>query len=61
MQGPVAPKDPKKQRTYFYIMREKEIFGSRQEDGTGIQFIYESDGRLLNSAQIVGNIPSVFL
>lgn len=56
MQGPVAPKDPKKQRTYFYIMREKEIFGSRQEDGTGIQFIYESDGRLLNSAQIVGNI-----
>ena len=41
---------------YFYILKDKEIFGSKQEDGTGIQFVYESDGRLINSAQIAGNI-----
>ncbi len=56
MRGPAAPKDPEKARPYFYIIKEKDIFGSRQEDGTGIQFIYENDGRLINSAQIVGNI-----
>lgn len=43
-------------RPYFYILKDKEIFGSKQEDGTGIQFVYESDGRLINSAQIAGNI-----
>lgn len=56
MNGPVAPKDPEKKRPYFYIMKDKEIFGAKQEDGSAIHFIYESDGRLINSAQIVGNI-----
>ena len=56
MKGPVAPKDPEKARPYFYILKEKDIFGAKQEDGTGVQFIYESDGRLISSAQIVGNI-----
>ena len=56
MEGPKAPRDPEKMRPYFYILKDKEIFGSKQEDGTGIQFVYESDGRLINSAQIVGNI-----
>ena len=42
--GPVAPKNPEKVRAFFYIMRQKEIFGTAQEDGTGIQYIYESDG-----------------
>lgn len=56
MKGPVAPKDPEKKRPFFYIMREKDIFGSRQEDGRGIQYLYQSDGRLISSAQIVGNI-----
>ena len=55
-EGPAAPKDPEKKRPFFYIMREKEIFGSAQPDGRGIQFIYEDSGRLINSAQIVGNI-----
>lgn len=55
-EGPAAPKDPEKKRPFFYIMREKEIFGSIQPDGRGIQFIYEDSGRLINSAQIVGNI-----
>lgn len=54
--GPVAPENPEKVRAFFYIMRQKEIFGTVQEDGTGIQYIYESDGRLINSAQIAGNV-----
>ena len=37
-------------------LKYKDIFGERQKDGTGIQFIYESDGRLINSAQITGNV-----
>lgn len=56
MEGPAAPKDPEKKRPYFYIMRDKEIFGLKQPDGRGIQFIYEDGGRLISSAQIVGNI-----
>ena len=56
MNGPAAPKDPEKKRPSFYIMRDKEIFGARQEDGRGIQYLYQDSGRLVNSAQIVGNI-----
>ena len=56
MRGPAAPKDPEKSRAYFYIMRDKEIFGLEQPDGKGVQFLYEDGGRLINSAQIVGNI-----
>lgn len=56
MNGPKAPKDPEQRRPYFYIMKDKEIFGSLQEDGRGIQYLHQSDGRLINSAQIVGNI-----
>jgi lysophospholipase L1-like esterase len=55
-EGPKAPKDPEKRRPFFYIMQGKEIFGSKQADGKGIQFIYENDGRLIHSAQITGNI-----
>ena len=54
--GPKAPKDPKKKRPGFYIMRNKEIMGSPQPDGRGIQYLYQNDGRLISSAKIVGNI-----
>ena len=53
---PIAPKNPKKKRSGFYIMRGKEIAGSPQPDGRGIQFLYQDDGRLISSARIVGNI-----
>lgn len=56
MAGPKAPKDPEKRRQGFYIMRNKQISGSAQEDGTGVQFIYLNDGRMISSAQIVGSI-----
>lgn len=53
--GPKAPKDAEKQRSYFYIMQGKEVFG--QEIGGGfIHPIYEDNGRLISSAQISGNI-----
>lgn len=56
MEGPRAPKDPEKKRSGFYIMRNKQISGSAQENRTGVQFIYLNDGRMVSSAQIVGNI-----
>ena len=56
MAGPKAPKDPEKKRQGFYIMRNKQISGSVQPDGKGVQFIYLNDGRLISSARIVGNI-----
>ncbi|KAB1439609.1 SGNH/GDSL hydrolase family protein [Candidatus Galacturonibacter soehngenii] len=56
MEGPKAPMDPQKRRPFFYIMREKEVFGAKQIDGKGVSFIYQNDGRLMNSALIVGNI-----
>ena len=55
-EGPVAPKDPKKKRPGFYIMRGKEIAGNPQPDGRGIQFLYQDDGRMVSSARIVGNV-----
>lgn len=53
---PKAPKDPVKKNQSFYIMRNKDVCGAPQPDGTGIQFIYESDGRLESAAKLVGNI-----
>lgn len=54
--GPKAPKDAVKKRPGFYIMRGKEIMGSPQPDGRGIQFLYQNDGRMLSSSRIVGNM-----
>lgn len=56
MNGPAAPKDPEKRRDSFYIIKNKDIFGSQMEDGKGIQYLYQNDGRLVNSAQITGGI-----
>lgn len=54
--GPIAPKDPVKKKPFFYIMQDKDIYGDKQPDGTGVQFIYQNDNRLINSAGIVGNV-----
>lgn len=56
IRGPKAPKDPTKKRPFFYIMRNKEVAASPQPDGSGVQFIYEDSGRLINAAKIIGNI-----
>lgn len=56
MKGPAAPKDPEKKKPYFYIIREKEIYGAKLDEEKGIHFIYENDGRLISSVQITGNI-----
>lgn len=51
-----APKDPEQQRAFFYIMRQKEFYLSKDEDGTGVQYLYQSDGRLESSAKVVGGV-----
>ena len=56
IKGPVAPKDPTKKRPYFYIMQDKQIFGAPQPDGRGIQYIFEDNGRLPDSAKLQGNV-----
>lgn len=56
MEGPAAPKNPEKRRDSFYIIKNKDIFGSQMEDGKGIQYLYQSDERLVNSAHITGGI-----
>ncbi|MDE7323487.1 MAG: SGNH/GDSL hydrolase family protein [Lachnospiraceae bacterium] len=54
--GVAAPTDPVAKRPFFYLIREKEIFASPQPDGKGIQFLYQDNGRLTDSARITGNI-----
>ena len=54
--GPVAPKDPTAKRPFYYVMTNKAVCGLPQPDGRGIQFIYESDGRLKASAKFIGNL-----
>lgn len=61
VRGPKAPKDPIKKKPFFFIMQGKEIYGAPQPDGRGIQFIYESDGRLINAARISGNITDDYM
>lgn len=56
MSGKAAPKDPESRRSFFYVMRDKEIFGSVQPDGRNVQFIYEDMGRLESSAHVTGNV-----
>lgn len=51
-----APRDAEKKRKSFYVMRNKQVAGSPQADGTGTQFIYLNDGRLVSSARLVGGI-----
>lgn len=56
--GPIAPKDPVKQRQFFYIMYEKQIFSGPAPDACckGITFLYQNDGRMINLAKMIGNI-----
>ena len=54
--GPVAPKDPVRKGSFFYIMQDKDVFGAETSDGRGVQYIYQNDNRLINSARIAGNI-----
>lgn len=56
MKGPAAPKDPEKRRDSFYIIKNKEIYGSKTDDGKGIQYLYQDCERLVNSAKITGGI-----
>lgn len=56
MRGPIAPKNPVKKEPFFYILQEQDIFAAPAGDGSGIQYIYQNDGRLQASAKINGRI-----
>lgn len=56
MHGPAAPKDPEKMRDSFYIIKNKDIYGAKMDDGRGIQYLYQDCERLVNSAQITGGV-----
>ena len=56
MGAPKAPKDAEKKRASFYIERNLSVCGLPQPDGTGTQFIYLNDGRMVIASGIVGNI-----
>ena len=56
MTGPKAPKDAEKKRKSFYVLRSKAVAGTPMPDGTGTQFIYLNDGRMVSFARIVGGI-----
>lgn len=56
MNMPKAPADPEKRRDSFYIIKDKEIFGARMENGSGIQYLYQDGERLVNSAVLSGGI-----
>ncbi len=54
--GPVAPKDPTRKRPFFYILKDKEIFGAPQPDGSFAHFLYMDMGRLTDAARLTGNV-----
>lgn len=54
--GPIAPKDPVKQRDFYYIMLEKQISAAPAPDGRGVCFLYQDGGRMISSSKIIGNI-----
>jgi len=56
IRGPKAPKDPTKKRKCFYIMRNKEILAAPKDDGTGVCYIYENDGRMISASRLVGGL-----
>ncbi len=56
-----APTDPEKERPYFYIIKDKEIYTGEDESGKGIAFLYQSDGRLISSATFTGNVTDTKL
>lgn len=56
IRGPKAPKDPIKKRDRFYIMRGKSIAASPKDDGSGVCYIYENDGRMISASRLVGGI-----
>ena len=54
--GPVAPKDPTKKRPFFYIMKDKEIFGAPQPDEVDVDFASTAYREMIGKSLIqVGN------
>ncbi len=50
-----TPTDAVSKGKFFYIIRNKAIFGLHQANGLNVQYLYQ-DGRMVTSARLVGNI-----
>ncbi len=51
-----APTDSEKNRPFFYILRDTEVFTADDENGKGVSYLYQSDGRLVSSANFTGYV-----
>lgn len=50
-----TPTDAVSKGKFFYIIRNKAVFGLHQANGLNVQYLYQ-DGRIVTSARLVGNI-----
>lgn len=50
-----TPTDAVAKGQFFYIIRNKDIFGLHQANGLNVQYLYQ-DGRIVTSARLVGNV-----
>lgn len=54
--GPIAPKDPVRQRQFYYIMLDKQISIFPFPDGKNASVIFANDNRLVSSSKYTGNV-----
>lgn len=54
--GPIAPKDPVRQRQFYYIMLDKQISIFPFPDGKNASIIFANDNRLVSSSKYTGNV-----
>lgn len=54
--GPIAPKDPVRQRQFYYVMLDKLISIFPISEGTNASVIFANDGRLASASELVGNV-----
>ncbi len=51
-----TPTDAVAKGQFFYIIRNKAIFGLHQANGLNVQYLYQDGGRMITSARLVGNV-----
>lgn len=51
-----TPSDAVAKGKFFYIIRNKAIFGLHQANNLNVQYLFQDGGRMITSAKLVGNI-----